>query len=367
MTISEYLAFKVVTNINIVRNNALELPAVKICSLNPTTKNYSLKDVVISCKFSERLDCLNETFLTLEYDQLDERRCLKFNYNSNLSVKRAGMYTGLVIKIFDGTYNEQKSDPLNFTESDGLKVYIHNKSILVSLDEGTPVSLGVTSYLKIHRLDSQELGDPYNPCINDLETYRSYHSFDSAIYEEITNLNYLYRQKDCFLNYVLKSVPCGSSFSNHLGNCSKEFMKGNIMSFYETQMDLPMKMLIDCPRECKTVSYEINYSNSNYPSYTEYLNLLNNSYLMSKYLQTPSVEDIKKSMATLYIYYDDLRYTSISQQPKMMFFDLISSIGGLFGLFLGASFLSFADLVEVILVLFHNISKKLSLLVKVKY
>jgi hypothetical protein len=64
MTISEYLAFKVVTNINIVRNNALELPAVKICSLNPTTKNYSLKDVVISCKFSERLDCLNETFLT---------------------------------------------------------------------------------------------------------------------------------------------------------------------------------------------------------------------------------------------------------------------------------------------------------------
>jgi hypothetical protein len=72
-------------------------------------------------------------------------------------------------------------------------------------------------------------------------------------------------------------------------------------------------------------------------------------------------------MATLYIYYDDLRYTSISQQPKMMFFDLISSIGGLFGLFLGASFLSFADLVEVILVLFHNISKKLSLLVKLKY
>jgi hypothetical protein len=102
------------------------------------------------------------------------------------------MYTGLVIKIFDGTYNEQKSDPLNFTESDGLKVYIHNKSILVSLDEGTPVSLGVTSYLKIHRLDSQELGDPYNPCINDLETYRSHHSFDSAIYEEITNSNYLY-------------------------------------------------------------------------------------------------------------------------------------------------------------------------------
>ena len=94
------------------------------------------------------------------------------------------------------------------------------------------------------------------------------------------------------------------------------------MSFYETQMDVPMKMLIDCPRECKTVSYEINYSNSNYPSYTEYLNFLNNSYLMSKYLQTPSVEDIKKSMATLYIYYDDLRYTSISQQPKMMFFDL---------------------------------------------
>jgi len=102
LAVNEYLAFKVVTNINIVRNTTLDLPAIKICSLNPSTKNYSVRDVVISCKFAEKINCLNETYLTYDHDQFEERKCVKFNYNSSLVIKRAGMFMGLVIKIFDG-------------------------------------------------------------------------------------------------------------------------------------------------------------------------------------------------------------------------------------------------------------------------
>lgn len=61
-------------------------------------------------------------------------------------------------------------------------------------------------------------------------------------------------------------------------------------------------------------------------------------------------------MAVLYVYYKDLKYTFISQQPKVELFDLISNIGGILGLFLGVSFLTcvefFEILFEIIYVLF---------------
>ena len=43
-----------------------------------------------------------------------------------------------------------------------------------------------------------------------------------------------------------------------------------------------------------------------------------------------------------------MRYTVIRQDPKLQPVDLISNIGGLLGLFLGMSFLSFLELVEIV-------------------
>ena len=67
-------------------------------------------------------------------------------------------------------------------------------------------------------------------------------------------------------------------------------------------------------------------------------------------------EEVNKHLAVLYVYYKDLKYTFISQQPKVELFDLISNIGGILGLFLGVSFLTcvefFEILFEIIYVLF---------------
>lgn len=49
------------------------------------------------------------------------------------------------------------------------------------------------------------------------------------------------------------------------------------------------------------------------------------------------------------VYLDDLQYTIISQDPKTYLFELIANIGGVLGLFLGISFLSFIEILEIIL------------------
>jgi hypothetical protein len=52
------------------------------------------------------------------------------------------------------------------------------------------------------------------------------------------------------------------------------------------------------------------------------------------------------------VYFEDSAYTSISEIPKMSFLDLIANIGGNLGLFIGISFLSFAEFIELLIEIF---------------
>jgi len=55
------------------------------------------------------------------------------------------------------------------------------------------------------------------------------------------------------------------------------------------------------------------------------------------------------NITAIYVFYEDLKYTLISQQPKLQFIDLISNIGGSLGLFVGISFISFLELFEILI------------------
>jgi hypothetical protein len=57
-------------------------------------------------------------------------------------------------------------------------------------------------------------------------------------------------------------------------------------------------------------------------------------------------EEVNKHFIVLYIYYKNLNCKLISQKPKTEMFNFISNIGGLLGVFLGISFLSFIEIFE---------------------
>jgi len=105
-----------------------------------------------------------------------------------------------------------------------------------------------------------------------------------------------------------------------------------------------------CPLECDSITYQISTAFSNYPSYNYAKNLLmTNPMITSKFQnETLTYDLIKQSVLSLNIYYDKLSYIQISKDTKTEIVDLVSGIGGLLGLFLGMSFLSFAELLEMI-------------------
>ena len=78
-----------------------------------------------------------------------------------------------------------------------------------------------------------------------------------------------------------------------------------------------------CPIECNTISYDINVIASYNPN------------------------DYKNNVSKVDIYYDDFSYTSITDQQKITSDSLFGAVGGLLGLFLGASLMSAFEFVDI--------------------
>jgi hypothetical protein len=64
---------------------------------------------------------------------------------------------------------------------------------------------------------------------------------------------------------------------------------------------------------------------------------------------TITYERLKKTLVSFSIYYDTLSYKRLIEVEKMNFVDLIANIGGTLGLFLGMSFLSFIQLIDLMI------------------
>jgi len=56
----------------------------------------------------------------------------------------------------------------------------------------------------------------------------------------------------------------------------------------------------------------------------------------------------KQDLVRVYAYYPRLEYTLINQIAKMNSFDLVSSVGGTLGLFIGFSFFTLVEIIEII-------------------
>jgi len=117
-----------------------------------------------------------------------------------------------------------------------------------------------------------------------------------------------------------------------------------------------------CPVECETMAFTVSTSFSDYPNrlYADQT-LSKNSIIASKFVNAPhklTYEELKRSVLSLNVYYEHMSYTYINQKPKTKLFDLISNVGGLFGICLGASFLSFVEILECCLELLYILAIK---------
>jgi hypothetical protein len=297
----------------------------------------------------------------------------KFNSGKNINgtpidlkkQKVIGYYGGLTAEVFIGRPDQFMAKNQPQTHSSFFSMYIHNLSLNAVESTDNPIKLtpGINNEIKIKRIFKEILSYPYSNCIKDVSS-----SYNSLLVKHIlTKTNSSYRQKDCFnlcqsryminkcnLNVSLgfiwevdwrkdNTYPCAN-------NSYIEFLSKNLD-------DLCLK---DCPFECNSIEFSIDVMTSKFPSQAYALQLMNNSKIKSNYPPGYNItlEDLRESMVQFSVYYTDFYYSHISQIPKQQLVDLVSTFGALFGLFIGMSFLSFGELIEllvkIILILFKK-------------
>jgi hypothetical protein len=368
-TITNYLQNEVVTKINSYNEIPSPFPSITICNLAPfdlsdwnniklvknlteslpfkynfgTNTNsyryYYMSNFFDKFNDSERLMfaypkeamiylCVHD--LTTRCDKTDFEwyydfyygNCFKFNPNEQIKSYKTGKISGIHMEIDVGD-----DYPLPWLSESGVHVFIHNKSHRISMYQGIDAPAGKSTNIAIKREFSNKLEKPYSDCVEDLEAY------DSKYYRMMRNAKFAYQQSDClelcFSEYVLKKCNCseGSTLSFIPGSICKtteqiDCLINTMRVYYDLQFEN-----CNCPLECHSIAYTFAISLSEFPTY-EYAEF----YIKNIFGDFPHEDElndyVSKTLLSLNIYYDDLKYTVIDEKIKTDWVDLAAAIGG---------------------------------------
>lgn len=409
-SISNYFEYEVVTKISVVHEIPTLFPAVSICNSNSFLTNYSFeyaKKILEKNKIPFNLDhphinflstsqklffakyfigvnSLNEIlpnehrlkmglnqsnlFISCMFNSMQCRpddfewyfdpllgNCFRFNsgkYSPIKTLTRPGYLNGLQFELYLG---EPESD-FSYAFQSGAIIFVHNQSITPHFSEGMNLPVGMASNIAISREFIYKYEQPYSECVRDILD----RSFNSELYKKIIeSANKSYRRKDCydlcFQKYLIKKCKCQEmsflKYSNITGCFNLEDFLCSFASYGEFYSK-NVKEICDlyCPLECDSVSYSLKSTFTDYPAPVYAKILLNDSNIVQRFEgKKLNFEILKRNILSANIYYDELKYTSIREMVKTSESDLVAIVGGILGLFLGISFLSFIEVVEVFL------------------
>jgi hypothetical protein len=118
--------------------------------------------------------------------------------------------------------------------------------------------------------------------------------------------------------------------------CISDIYVSYLDKYFLNNQQIPDYCFKYCPPECDTINYKI--QQNSFKSSDTFLKA-NTDYSL----------EMKDDLVFISIYYAKKSYDLITQIPKMQAFDLVSSVGGTLSLFVGISFLTFVELIEIIM------------------
>lgn len=326
---TDYYRYDVITNIERITPINVTFPAITICSTN-----YVNKKTWINGTYSGK----ETTYLGLEnFISYSDFKSLELNttelesFNIPKEIGNCLRFSGMT-KI--NTVNDTNDEfyirlSRYFTEYVNVNLY-HEYDINYVYYDVYIVDNFKNSYLNINPLK-----------LSNDKTYLI--TFEKLVIEKRLNTprspclefeNRVYHQQNCIEDCINKGIE-------DKYNCS-------FPSFYQTeglkqcgnQSDLfyfnYIKKLADefynncekkCPQECDATQFKIKIENIQNLAYSEGI--------------------------AFTFRFSDLSSLEIIQIPKMNSFDLVSNVGGLLGLFIGITFLSFVEVLELIIDVFY--------------
>ena len=307
------------------------------------TKNYSdsfrkslgksLNEFVLSCRYDDE-NCSFDDDFTWTYDK-NYGNCWKFG---NASKPKDAYFTskfyGLVLNL-----NVQINKELSrYTNNLGAVIILENNSNEID------IPVGFETNIVVDRVYSNHLKEPYGIC---QFNHKWPKTFNRNLYELFLANNLVYNQKDCIdichQELALNRCNCMDRQSFKISNlhdyCFKNESIRCLNEAYGIYKQRQNSYVINfcmpsCPLECQSIDFQVT------PSFSQLA------------MNTTSIAKVN-------IFYESLSYLEISETEAMNAIDLISGIGGIMGLFMGVSFMSAFEFLEmlfkIILILFKKV------------
>lgn len=342
--------------------------------LNDTEKQkmgYSMQMSLVMCAFGNQ-PCDPRSFVW-HYESL-YGNCFKFNTGADTQgnpfpkyqTLKTGKINGLFLILTAGTF----SDAYTLGYESGMQLFIHNMSTAPSSVDSVALKPGSITYVAVKKIFTQKQPDPYNDCVDDLTVDK----YDNIFYRKTFDSGYKYEQRNCLdlcaQSYMIDKCKCADAAYPTLNNVSYCKSVLDIICLYLRLVDFYKSSEFSqcytyCPLECATLKFETKVSSTSFPHESLGSLMTNNKWNQDRfrYLNlTMSQANMEKALVGVYVYFDDNKYTLISQSPAQSLEDLMSNVGGILGLYIGVSFLSFVELFElffqfIFLVIRHNSSQ----------
>jgi len=361
-SIADYMKFNTITTVKITHEQSIQFPTVTLCAYPQF--NNSIEEIIFVARFEKVTIDVSQFFE--EFFHIRFGKCFRFNSGKNISNETIDFVnstkTGFLYGFHVNIYLEIPEE-YDFGEV-LLNIHNHSSPPFDIENQGFWIKTGSWNHFGIERVFREQLGEPYNECLKNVSTFKG----NMTIINYIISSNRVYSQSDCFYQcsrlHALEESNCGcnSTLSLFDADCIRHFEKelevtkcvDNFLHEFRKKFQFE-KCQSYCPLECDSISYQISSHFEPLPTSGRISQKRKKEYGLGRF---ETYEEVNKNYICLFVYYKELKYTLISQEPKTVTFNLVSSVGGILGLFLGISFISFIELFEIFLEVIFILFKK---------
>ncbi|XP_048729990.2 acid-sensing ion channel 1-like [Ostrea edulis] len=275
--------------------------------------------------------------------------CHTWNGDGNVTTKMTGSLYNLrvMLDIHRDLYE------FGLTATTGVKVIVHEPGTAVDpIYEGFAVAPGVSALASVSKKRFSFLPYPFKAFVDGYCVDTQASDFVNKFYPIPYSIGTC--KRFCFSEIVFER--CGCVQVGDLGNhsyCSKYQMS---TCYLKEMMNLVYQDVLgdvqcDCPYPCEEMRYDVTVSTNQFPS-DSFAKIASSHFNVSE-------ERIRDNILEISIFYDQLFYFWMKQIPKYeRMGDVLASIGGQMGLFIGASVLTIMEFFEVIFLVLLFILKQ---------
>ncbi len=263
-------------------------------------------------------------------------------------MKRPNAKYGLIIDFYVGQHDD--INKIGLERGIYLSINRNNTNPYQDFRNMIDISPGIESNILVERSIFQKSPKPYSNCDfdQDKSQYPPKQFFNDLTYfNQVIEANYPYSQDICLeiceLDYIKSKCNCTLAISSIRLPSSMKYcktqnetkciieMNENLTNNSNSIQSIRDICLTKCPIECKRTRYDSYVSTSRYPKLL--VDIFKRELKKSNRLFNE--ENLENELIRLKIFFGSMSYVNYQETPSMNLFDLVSSLGGTLGLFLG--------------------------------